>query len=115
MIKQILHHWKEKIGGYIKRDKQYLYKDDYYLNFSNTEDNNTHVHLVKNNFYTKNINSNSNIFFQLIPNTNIGYVVQKNNKYLEPVKIYETDSPDKICLQMINLYENFDRNYYLRS
>jgi len=111
MIKQILHHWKEKIGGYIKRDKRGLYKNDYFLNFSKTEDNERHVHLATNNFYS-NFEDLKYQSFNLIPTATIGYVVKKDEKHLEPVKIDENDSPEKICLDMIKLYENFDMNYY---
>ena len=113
MIKQILHHWKEKIGGYIKRDKRGLYAGDYYLNFTKTLDNTTHIHLSKNIFYSKYGDfSFSNILFELIPTATLGYVIQKNNRHLYPMKIDEKDSPDKICLHLIKLYENFDMNYY---
>ena len=113
MVKQILQYWREKTGGYIKRDKRGLYSGDYYLNFSQIKDNTTHIHLSKNIFYSKYEDfSFSNILFELIPTATISYVIQKNNRHLYPMKIDETDSPDKICLHMIKLYENFDMNYY---
>jgi len=112
MVKQLLHEWKKKTGGYIKKDKKGLYEDDYYLIFPDDPARNTHIHLVINNFQSKFVNSNSNPPFQLIPTTTIGYVVKKDTKHLQPIKIDETDSPDKICLHMIKLYENFDMNYY---
>jgi hypothetical protein len=104
LITQILHNWKEKFGGYIQKDKRGLYEGDYYLNFSEIKDNKTHVHLITHNFTYPS--------FELIPSTRIGYVVKKDTKHLEPVKINETDNPEKICLDMIKLYENFDMNYY---
>ncbi len=111
MIKQILNEWKEKTGGYIKRDKKGLYEDDYYLIFPNDPDRNTHVHLATNNFHAKFGNFNYPTF-EFIPTATIGYVIKKNNRHLQPVKIEEKDSPDKICLHIIKLYENFDINYY---
>jgi len=111
MIKQILHHWKEKIGGYVEKDKKGLYEGDYYLSFSEIKDDKKHIHLLTHNFETK-IGDFTYPSFELIPSTTIGYVVKKDTKHLQPIKIDETENPEKICLDIINLYENFDMNYY---
>jgi hypothetical protein len=104
LITKILQYWREKTGGCIKKDKNNLYEGDYYLNFSEIKDDKNHVHLITHNFTYPS--------FELIPTTTIGYVIKKDTKHLYPMKIDETDSPDKICLDMINLYKNFDTNYY---
>jgi len=47
LIKEILQEWKEKTnGGYIKLDEEGDYKNDYYLSINNTQNWDSHIHLI---------------------------------------------------------------------
>ena len=110
LINNIIKEWKTQTNGTVIKDtKEYIWKNDYYLMFNNSNEYSSHIHLkVFNNTYWY-----LNKFFKIIE---LEYTPKKNNKYpveiinkrdfIKSYTIYESISPNKIVKQMIEKYKN---------
>ena len=111
LIQQIIQNWKERTGGIVENAHSGIYTDDYFLFFSNTHDKKNHIHLITNHFYS-NYEQFIQLFFkptfEIIPIVTIGYMIKKNNKYLQPMKINLNNDPQAICYNMIKSFKKLE-------
>jgi len=114
LVEQILYQWKKQTNGNIQKATEGVYTDDYFLSFNEKHDNKTHIHLITNKFYA-NFDEFITLFFrpncEIIPTVTIGYVIKKNNRYLQPIKINQYNDAQTICYHMIKSFEQLDLQY----
>jgi hypothetical protein len=92
-IQKIIQGWNNKTnGGYIKLDKNDLYKDDFYLSIHNYHDRDSHIHLIKTC-------DQSHL---------LCYIIKKDNKHSKLHIINENTNIDHIVYEMIENYNNFE-------
>jgi hypothetical protein len=111
LINNIIEEWKTQMNGNVVKDENgYIWKNDYYLMFGNSNDYSSHIHL-------KTYNNDFWFFNNVFKIFDVEYTPKKNNKYplvtvnnVEFGKAYTIDesiSSDKIVKQMIEDYTNF--------
>ena len=102
LIGQILTEWKKKTKGkFIKMDNtDYFY--DYYLCFNNSENINSHIHLLTFKSYN---------FYNILK---LCYAIKQNNIHSIEFNINFNQTPTEICNEMIHNFINFDKidSYY---
>ena len=111
LVNEILNQWTKQTNGSYNKQTRGVHTDDYFLYFSKDKDYKTHIHLVTNNFYSNFYDFLSIFFnprFEIIPTTQLGYIIKKNNEYLPPVKINQTKESYDICKDMIEMYKNIN-------
>jgi hypothetical protein len=92
-IQKIIQGWNNKTnGGYIKLDKNDLYKDDFYLSIHNYHDRDSHIHLIKTSDQSD----------------HLCYIIKKDNKHSKLHIINENKNIDHIVYEMIENYNNFE-------
>ena len=95
-INEIIEEW-EKItnGGFIKQDKNCIFKDDYYLSINNKQDSDSHIHLIINdNIIKKQDNRYKDTCF------NLCYTAKKYDLNSELHFIDQNKSPKSIVEDM---------------
>jgi len=111
VIESILSEWKKQTNGNIQKVYMGVYTDDYFLSFTKNHDVENHIHLITNKYYS-NYKDFMRIFFyqpfEMIPNVTIGYIIKKNNNYLNPMKINQNKDANEICYHMRESYEELN-------
>ena len=89
LVQNILQEWTAQTNGkgHITRDVGTIYKCDYYLSLSNTDNHDTHVHLIIRNFY-KNSRTQTGSPFVRKSNNVLGYCIKKRGSHSAPVTIH---------------------------
>ncbi len=103
LVQNILREWKTQTNdkGHIARDDGTIYKCDYYLSLSNTDNHDTHVHLIIRNFY-KNSRAQTGAHFVRKSNHILGYCIKKRGSHSIPVTINSKQTPKSIVSTMLN-------------
>jgi hypothetical protein len=102
LVQNILREWKAQTNGngHITRDIGTIYKCDYYLSLTNTDNRDTHVHLIIRNFYN-NSRARSGSTFVRKSNNVLGYCIKKRGNHSAPVTINRTQTPKSIVSTML--------------
>jgi hypothetical protein len=102
LVQNILREWKAQTNGkgHITRDGGTIYKCDYYLSLSNTDNHDTHAHLIIRNFYKNNRTKVRSPFVRKSNNI-LGYCIKKNGSHSVPVRINGKQSPKFIVSTML--------------
>jgi len=110
LINEILYEWIKQTKGSFKKQTEGVYTDDYFLSFTKEPDQETHVHLITDKFYSNFKEFFTTYFypnFEIIPTVTVGYVVKKNNTHLTPVRINQQNDAQMICKNIIEMYKNY--------
>jgi hypothetical protein len=103
LVQNILREWKAQTNGkgHVARSGGTIYKCDYYLSLSNTDNHDTHAHLIIRNFY-KNSRAQSGTPFVRKPNNILGYCIKTRGNHSAPVRINAKQSPKFIVSTMLD-------------
>jgi len=102
-IQSILNEWKKQTRGHYEKDKQTIYKDDYYLSFSLHDNLYNHVHLILKDFnHTHNNHNNIIYVFKKIDTTQKNKIVHSKK-----IKISVFSDPKKVVHHMVQRYNEF--------
>jgi hypothetical protein len=107
-IQNILNEWKKQTSGFIEKDKEGRYKNDYYLDLNNAPNYNNHIHLILHNFST---NHNTRDILCMMKKFNIP---DEKVIHSKPYKVNINSDPKKVVRNMIQKYDQFiNHNKYL--
>ena len=111
LVESILVEWKKQTNGNIQKVKLGVYTDDYFLSFTKNHDTENHIHLITNKYYSDYKDFLRLFFYQqfeIVPTVTIGYIIKKNNNYLNPMKINQNKDAREICYHMRESYEELN-------
>jgi hypothetical protein len=100
-IQNILNEWKKQTNGFIEKDKDGRYKNDYYLDLNNAPNYNNHIHLILHNFA---MNHNTRDILCMMKKFNIP---DEKVIHSKPYKVNINSDPKTVVRNMILKYDQF--------